>query len=207
MAALSDDWFVVLSPVLADAGLELLDVEFASRRVLVTVDRDGGVDLDALADANRAVSAVLDAREPYDGRYTLEVSSPGLERRLRLPRHFARAVGEKVSVRTLPGTEVRRVEGQLVSSDDDGFVLEGDEVPGGSLRIAYDQVERARTVFDWGADTGGPQPKKGKAPAKGASSAKGRAPATGGPRPGRPKGRRRPVRCSRSVSCFSRKSR
>ncbi len=68
----------------------------------VTVDREGGVDLEALTDANRAVSTVLDELDPIPGRYSLEVSSPGIERPLRTPAHFAKAVGATVTVKTRP---------------------------------------------------------------------------------------------------------
>ena len=172
---MSEELYAVLSPLLAEVGLELVDLEIAAHRVLVTVDRDGGVDLDSLAAANRTVSAILDEREPFPGRYTLEVSSPGLERRLRTPVHFARAVGETISVRTLPGTgPVRRVQGRLVSCDDTGFVMDGDEVPGGSLQLTYDAVERVRTVFAWGSTAPG-APRRpsagGKAKSKGKTTA------------------------------------
>jgi ribosome maturation factor RimP len=144
-----------LSPVLEASGLELIDVVVGGSQVQVTVARPGGVDLDALADANRAVSRTLDELDPFPGQYTLEVSSPGLERRLRTPTHFARAIGETVTVRTLPDTSaVRRVRGVVTSADETGFTLEGPEVPDGSMRIAYDQIERARTVFEWGPGPG-----------------------------------------------------
>ncbi len=77
----------------------------------VTVDRAGGVDLDALTTANRAVSRALDELDPIPGRYSLEVSSPGLERPLRTPAHFARAIGETITVKTrpqVPGERRRR---------------------------------------------------------------------------------------------------
>jgi len=149
-----------LSPVLQAAGLELVDVVVGGAQVQVTVDREGGIDLDALADANREVSRTLDELDPFPGSYTLEVSSPGLERRLRTPAHFTRAVGETVTVRTLPDAQVvaRRVRGKLRGADDEGITLEGPEVPEGSMRIAYGQIERARTVFEWG-----PEPKPGAA--------------------------------------------
>jgi len=149
-----------LSPVLQAAGLELVDVVVGGAQVQVTVDREGGIDLDALADANREVSRTLDELDPFPGSYTLEVSSPGLERRLRTPAHFTRAVGETVTVRTLPDAQVvaRRVRGMLRGADDEGITLEGPEVPEGSMRIAYGQIERARTVFEWG-----PEPKPGAA--------------------------------------------
>jgi ribosome maturation factor RimP len=122
-----------LAPTVSELGLELYDVELSgtgrARILRVMVDREGGVDLDAIADATQAVSPLLDA-PPLDavinGPYALEVSSPGLERPLRTPAHFARAVRETVSVkwRTL----------------DDGS----------TERIAYADVTQARTVFEWG---------------------------------------------------------
>jgi ribosome maturation factor RimP len=153
-----------LSPVVDALGLELVDVELAGATLRVTVERDGGVDLDALADANRAVSSALDRIDPMPGRYTLEVSSPGLERRLRRPAHFSRALGETVSLRLLPGAgEVRRIQGLLADADDRGVRVEGPEVPGGSAHVAYEAIERARTVFEWGAHPA-PSPSRAKAP-------------------------------------------
>ena len=151
-----------LSPVVAALGLELVDVEVSAATVRVTVDRDGGIDLDGLTAANRAVSGALDRLDPIAGRYTLEVSSPGVERRLRTPAHFLRALGETVSIRLVPGAgEVRRLQGRLTSVDDDGVVLEGPEVPGGSAAVGFHTIERARTVFEWGAN-GAPSPSRAK---------------------------------------------
>jgi len=143
----------LLASTVASLGLELLDVERRAASVRVVVDRVGGADLDAIAQATRAVSAVLDAHDPFPGgRYTLEVSSPGVERPLRTPGQFARAVGETVTVRTTGGGQgERRVTGRLSAADAEGFVLQGDDLPGGERRLAYDEVDRARTVFEWGA--------------------------------------------------------
>ena len=147
-----------LSPVLEARGLDLVDVEVHGAELTVFVDRDGGVGLDELGDATRDVSAALDALDPMPGRYTLSLSSPGLERRLRTPAHFAKAVGETVTVRVNAGTaDVRRISGTLTAADDAGCTLSGPEVPGGEQHIAYDQIERARTVFEWG-----PEPRRAK---------------------------------------------
>ncbi|HEY1829404.1 MAG TPA: ribosome maturation factor RimP [Acidimicrobiales bacterium] len=157
-----------LSPILEARGLDLVDVEVQGAQLTVFVDREGGINLDELGDASRDVSAALDEIDPMPGRYTLSVSSPGLERRLRTPAHFARAVGETVTVRVDAGTaDVRRVTGTLQSADGSGCTLVGPDVPDGELRINYDQIERARTVFEWGPGAkGGPKgTKSGKKPA------------------------------------------
>jgi ribosome maturation factor RimP len=156
MPGTTDTLTDALSPILASRGLDLVDVEVHGAELTVFVDREGGINLDELGDATRDVSAALDDIDPMPGRYTLSVSSPGLERRLRTPAHFARAVGEKVTVRVDAGTaDVRRVTGTLQSADETGCTLVGPEVPDGALRIAYDQVERARTVFEWGPEPRG----------------------------------------------------
>jgi ribosome maturation factor RimP len=145
----------------------LVDLELRPGVVRVVVDGGHGADLDAIAVATRAVSAVLDDHDPLpDQRYTLEVSSPGVERPLRTPEHFSRAVGESITLRTIAGSEgERRVRGRLVSADPDGFVIDGDDLPEGGRRFAYADVERARTVFEWG---GAPRPsdrrRRGSAP-------------------------------------------
>ncbi|HYI60921.1 MAG TPA: ribosome maturation factor RimP [Acidimicrobiales bacterium] len=149
-------------PVCAAEGVELVDVEMDAGVLRVTVDRDGGLDLDVISTLTRRLSRLLDDEDPVPGRYTLEVSSPGLERRLRTPAHFRRAVGEQVSLRTAPGTEAgRRLRGALVAADDDGVTVrvgEGDDAPTHTIR--HDQIERARTVFEWGPAPrpGGPKP-------------------------------------------------
>src|SRR5271154_2896541 len=147
-----------LAPILQARGLDLVDVEGHGAQLTVFVDREGGINLDELGEATREVSAALDEIDPFPGRYTLSVSSPGLERRLRTPAHFARAVGEKITVRVDSGTaDGQRGTGTLESADERGCVVSGPEVPDGQMRIAFDQIERARTVFEWG-----PEPRKAK---------------------------------------------
>jgi len=146
-----DELMGMLQPVISAANLELVDVEMRSGVLLVTVDRPGGVDLQALTDANRAVSGVLDELDPISHRYTLEVSSPGVERTLRTPAHFIKAVGETVAVKTRPQVPgERRLRGRLLAADDDGFELETDAEADGRVRLGYTDIDRARTVFEWG---------------------------------------------------------
>jgi ribosome maturation factor RimP len=150
--------FPLVEPVVAATGAELVDVEYRSGVVLVTIDRPGGVDLEVLTTVNRVVSELLDERDPIPGSYTLEVSSPGVERTLRRPAHFTRAVGETISVKTRPQVPGdRRLTGRLVAADDQGLELEVAGHPEGRVRLAYSDLDRARTVFAWG---GAPKPGK-----------------------------------------------
>ncbi len=140
----SDRVRALVEPPLAASGLELVDVEHQASVLRITVDRPGGVDLDTISTASRLVSDELDRHDVVPGRYVLEVSSPGVERPLRTPDHFRRFIGTKVAVRTRPGAEGdRRVEGGLESADDGGVVVAG-------RRLAYAEIDRARTVFEWG---------------------------------------------------------
>ncbi|MEU7933161.1 ribosome maturation factor RimP [Micromonospora echinofusca] len=132
----------VIEPVVTAAGydLEELSVSRAGRRhvVRVIVDADGGIRLDAVAEVSRAVSAALDAAEEAGGdivagEYQLEVSSPGVDRPLTLPRHWRRNVGRLVKVtargagaQAEPATGDRQVTGRVVEADDERVVLETD---------------------------------------------------------------------------------
>ena len=149
----------LVAPICTDLGLELYDVEHTGGKVRVTVERPGGVDLEALSIATRLISRELDERDPVPGRYQLEVSSPGLERSLRLPAHFQRAVGSTVSIRLHPGAgEERRLAGTLTDADDEGITVQVEGT--GAVQVPYGDIERARTTFAWGG-----QPKPGKRPA------------------------------------------
>jgi ribosome maturation factor RimP len=149
-------------PLLADRDLDLYDLEMAGPVLKVVVDKAGGLDLQALSDATRAVSRALDEADPIAGTYTLEVTSPGLERVLRTPAHFAGAVGETVKIKVAAGAVPeggeRRMAGLLTAADDDGVsVRTGVDDDGAPVerRLAYADIERAHTVFEWGPATKG----------------------------------------------------
>jgi ribosome maturation factor RimP len=161
----NDQIRALVAPLLEAEGFELYDVEDAGATLRVLVDRPGGIDLEAVARATRVVSDAIDEADALEGPTTLEVSSPGLERPLRTPAHFARAIGSRVSVKTLPGVGAeRRFDGTLVEVDDEGFTVEGE---GGVRAVGFDEVERVRTVFEWGGQPrpGGPKAGKTKAQA------------------------------------------
>jgi ribosome maturation factor RimP len=160
----------LLSPVVAGFGADLEDVTVSragSRSVVrVVVDRDGGLDLDAVADVSRAVSDALDGEEAerlLRGSFVLEVSTPGVDRPLTEPRHWRRARGRLVSV-------TRRTGGPLLArvreAGDDRVVLTGEDLPGGEVEVDYADVSRAVVQVEFhpvGAEadpeeTGGPTP-------------------------------------------------
>ncbi len=165
-------------PILDDLGLTLYDCEHAGGTLIITLDkrRDPGprsdgpesgaprVLLDELSLFTRLLSRELDHDDPMPGRYTLEVSSPGLERRLRRPDHYTGAIGEAVAirlVREIDGT--RRLNGTLIGATDSGITIRLDDAvgtdtdTGAERQVRYADIERAKTVFTWG-----PAPKPGK---------------------------------------------
>ena len=147
----------LIEPALAAQGLELFDLQVGGGILRVLIDREGGVDLATVTSATHELNRVLDESDPFPGRYTLEVSSPGIERPLRTPEHFQRAVGEIVKVRTHPEAEgERRVQGELVEAGPDAVLIDvaGEDAP---RRLTYGEIERARTVFDWERATGAKQ--------------------------------------------------
>jgi len=146
----------LIEPLLDEQGLEVVDVEHSGATLRITVDRaeGGGIDLETVAKASEVVSGALDRADPIPGRYTLEVSSPGIERPLRTPEHFRRHVGATVAIKTRPGTEGdRRVEGTLDRADDAGITVAG-------RTLSYADIERAHTVFSWGGSAKGSTKKR-----------------------------------------------
>jgi ribosome maturation factor RimP len=130
--------------------LELDDLEMlgqGSGRILRVVIDGADVGVDHLAELSRGISRLLDHESDLDGSYTLEVTSPGLERRLRRPAHYSKSIGKEVTVKTRVDVDgERRHEGALIASDDDGLSI---DIDGEARRIEFDQVKSARTVFRW----------------------------------------------------------
>ena len=141
----------LVGPLVGALGCRLYDVEVSGsgrqRTVRVLLDRDGGVDLELITDATRAISPALDDAPGLNGPYLLEVSSPGLERPLRTADHYAGAIGETVSISHHTDAGPRRVRGVLVAAGPAACTL---EVDGERVDLAYDAITKAHTVFEWG---------------------------------------------------------
>lgn len=139
----------IVAPLVADAGLDLYDVDLAGGVLQVLVHKPGGADIGAISTLARAISRALDEHDPIDGSYALEVSSPGLERPLRAPAHFAGAVGTSVKVKTKPSISgERRIEGVITGADDTTVTVQTAE--GAERTLRFEDIERARTTFQWG---------------------------------------------------------
>lgn len=184
----------LVGPIAADLDLDVYDVEQRGGTLRVTLDTPpgspAGVDLHQLALATRLIGRELDHNDPVPGSYTLEVTSPGVERTLRTPAHFQREIGKTVTVRLADVTaEQRRIEGVLVAADERTAtirIVSSADVVDRVVEIAG--IDRARTVFEWG-----PQPKPGKATGakKSAKQPAARKPAASKPASGKPASRRR----------------
>lgn len=160
----------MVAPLLADLKLDLYDIEFRGGTLRITIDTPpgspGGVDLEQIHFVTRMVSRDLDHDDPVPGHYTLEVSSPGLERNMRTPAHFQREIGKTVALRlrdTAGGD--RRVNGVLIAATDHDITVRLDDAELTERLVPIDQIDRAKTVFVWGK-----MPKPGKGPSKTASS-------------------------------------
>jgi ribosome maturation factor RimP len=145
----------MIAPVVETAGMELVEVTFrreAGRRTLrVTIDREEGLDLDAISQVSERISRRLDA-EGFDpgARYSLEVTSPGVERPLRRPEDFEKRIGQKVKVKTTEPVEGSHVHvGTLSGADSAGVTV---ETEAGARSVSHAQIASARTVFEWGPE-------------------------------------------------------
>ena len=152
----------LLAPIVAELGLECLGVEYSPSHgnslVRVYIDAlDRAVTVDDCEAASRQISATLDVHDPVQGRYTLEVSSPGLDRPLFTPEQFARFIGQSTKLEVnLPINGRRRFQGPIRAVEGSAIVLEQDGV---DVRIAHENVHKAKLVPDFGE----PAVKPGKA--------------------------------------------
>jgi ribosome maturation factor RimP len=133
----------IIEKTVKNYGCELYDVEITEEgghkyfRIYIT--KPGGVNLNDCEAINNMLSPVFDVEEPIKDKYFLEVSSPGLERKLTKKEHFSKSIGERVKVKT---TEGKKIKGILKSFD--GNVAEiGDE------KVNFSDIKKAKTYVDW----------------------------------------------------------
>ena len=147
-AALTDRLAAVAEPIVVEAGAELVEVdvrgEGGRRLVRVTVDTEAGVDVDTCATLSSRLGPLFEAA--IDGRFTLEVTSPGVRRPLRTPRDFRRNIGRTVRVRRID--ETREIVGIVRAVEDDAVTLEVDG-DGDDVRVGLATIDDARVVLPW----------------------------------------------------------
>jgi len=148
----------MLAPAALGHGLELVAVELAGGHaqpiLRVYLDKDGGIGLDEICEANEWLSALLDSDQPFEVPYTLEVSSPGIDRPLRNPSDFDRFSGSMATLKTRPINGRTRFTGIIKGLQDDDVVL---DVEGELVRIPFSDVHNARLKgeVDFGQRKGG----------------------------------------------------
>lgn len=129
-------------------GLSLYDTQTLNENgqviYRVSVTASGGVTLDQCSAVTHLINPLLDVTPPMGGEYRLEVSSPGIERRLKTLEHFQQSIGEKVLLSTV---EKEKIEGELIAVDGDVIVVDSKET--GKHSIPFRTISKARTFFEW----------------------------------------------------------
>ena len=133
----------IIKNIVEDNGCELYDIELTTEndnkfyRVYIT--KPGGVTLNDCAAVNNLISPIFDVENPVEGKYFLEVSSPGIERKLTKKEHFQKSIGENVKVTTNEG---KKIKGQLKSFD-------GEIAEIGKEKVNFKDIKKAKTYVDW----------------------------------------------------------
>ncbi|HRE32620.1 MAG TPA: ribosome maturation factor RimP [Candidatus Berkiella sp.] len=145
-------WHDLIGPVIQGTPFELVGVECVGGGkhtvVRIYMDKQGGITIDDIVELTRQISVIFDVEEPIKGQYTLEVSSPGLQRPLFLPTHFHNQVGQKITVRTSHALGNRQnFKGTLVKADDDGIEMVVDEQ---NISFQYNDIDKAKVLPDIG---------------------------------------------------------
>jgi ribosome maturation factor RimP len=174
MTNVNDTVRALVEPLVVPHGIEVVDVEHAGALLRISldfVDPTKHIDLDTITTFSEQISDLLDLHDPIPGRYTLEVSSPGLERPLKTKDQFRRFVGTTVNVKTKPHATTpddgeRRFTATLTEATDTHVTF---ATPSGTRTLRYEDIDRAKTVFEWGptpkptTKTNAPQKKTKKA--------------------------------------------
>jgi ribosome maturation factor RimP len=143
------------TPLVAREAMEIVDIEFrhegsrGGRVLRLYLDKEGGPNVDDLSRVSRELSDLLDSESTVEGAYTLEVSSPGINRPLRRREHFARFVGKRIRVRTRDMINGRRsFLGMLEGVDTDKITLKQE---GTQVEIPFSMIEKSNYEHDWSA--------------------------------------------------------
>ena len=160
MAQVTEKVEILVQPIMDDLGLELVDLLYQreSRGWMLRffIDKEGGINLDDCAQASREISAILDVEDVIPNVYTLEVSSPGIERPLKKAKDFVRFSGQLIKVKTVlscdpdeRGRKRKSFVGMLDGLDGEDVLLTLKEKKATQIRIALDQIDSASLEFEF----------------------------------------------------------
>jgi ribosome maturation factor RimP len=151
MVRVSERLQAIIEPAVTVLGYELVGVEYVSQGrhsvLRIYIDSEDGVTVDDCARVSHQVSGALDVEDPIKGQYTLEVSSPGLERPLFTLEHYRRFAGERAEIRiAAPRDGRRKFQGTLRGVEGDAVII---EVDGEAVALPLDEIEKAHLVHQW----------------------------------------------------------
>jgi len=149
VASVQDRLWDRIDPYVAAEGVELDDIEILAggQIVRVTLDAEDPIGVDVIAELSNGIGHLIEEDDPFPGSYTLEVSSPGLERKLTRLNHYKKSIGNDVKVKTFAAVAgEKNHQGALVSVDDSGFTI---DIEGTERQFQYGDVSSARTIFVW----------------------------------------------------------
>ena len=150
MTSLEKKIFEELEPIIDGLNISLYDVIYEKEGkdfyLRIFIEKDGGVDISDCENVNNAINDILDEKDFIKGHYYLEVSSAGLEKILRLDKHFENNIGNKIQISLYkPINNSKNVIGILKDYDDEKVIVESDEI----IEINKNDISLIKTVFDW----------------------------------------------------------
>lgn len=150
MTSLEKNIFEELEPIINGLNISLYDVIYEKEGkdfyLRIFIEKDGGVDISDCENVNNAINDILDEKDFIKGHYYLEVSSAGLEKTLRLDKHFENNIGNKIQISLYkPINNSKNVIGILKDYDDEKVIVESDEI----IEINKNDISLIKTVFDW----------------------------------------------------------
>ncbi len=136
-----------IKTALIGTGVDLYDIltlkENDNNILRIYLTQQGGITLDKCTEITKLISPILDMHDPFDGEYILEVSSPGIERKLKKPKHFQASIGEKIKIKDFNKDILLAT---LLSANNDEIVVQTEH---GTETITYDEIAQASTYFEW----------------------------------------------------------
>ena len=150
MTSLEKKIFEELEPIINGLNISLYDVIYEKEGkdfyLRIFIEKDGGVDISDCENVNNAINDLLDEKDFIKGHYYLEVSSAGLEKTLRLDKHFENNIGNKIQISLYkPINNSKNIIGILKDYDDEKVIVESDEI----IEINKNDISLIKTVFDW----------------------------------------------------------